>query len=79
MKKVLSVVLAIIMIFAVTCCVFAEEIDKYIDNDHWIEISSNEATRKYNKNESFVIFFFDSSLVCANWKPVIENWMNSYN
>lgn len=52
----------------------------FIDNAHWISVSSQTLTRKHNSGESFVCMFYRNGCFNSNLRKVIvEDWMNSYD
>ena len=60
--------------------VSASAADRFIDNNHWKEVSAREIDQKYRNKESFIVMFFRWK--CDNSKmrrKIVEGWMNAYN
>ena len=80
-KKLLAAVLALVMtVSLLPAAAFAADSGKFIENDHWIELSSSEITQKYNNKETFVVMVFRHT--CFNSKlrkVIVENWMDTYD
>ena len=61
----------------VTASLMAAE--KFIDSDHWIEVTSSDVTTKYNANEKFVVMFFRHTCFNSNLrKAIVKSWMGDY-
>ena len=80
-KRILAVILVITVAFGLLpLSAYGAGGVKFIENDHWKEVSPEVVTPKYNKKESFVAMFFRYTCFNSNLrKTMVEEWMDSYN